>query len=240
MACQMKRRSFSRTTVDSGDLDHLFQFVFTITTWTLEKPPLEKLVAILRLSHFFDIESGTAYAVHYLSDHPVLTAPMRLFLALTYDVDPWVTIAFQDLMKKSILDITENDEQLLGRFVYRLLVRSHAEVAQHRSNLAFCAPVVIHVAHCASQYQRKRCVQFWEDAWFGRKETPGMVTALLDQGIPGAALYSVLDKFQVSGMFDDCRLLTLISLRDTDTKISSIKKEDVLIAEAIKKISCSM
>lgn len=78
---------------------------------------------------------------------------MRLYLAVTYDVDDWVVIAFKELMKKSILDITENDEQLLGRFAYRLLIRTHAQVQQHRTNLAFRAPAVTHASHCSGAYQ---------------------------------------------------------------------------------------
>lgn len=194
----------------------------------------------MRLSHFFDVPSGTAFTTHHLSGHKSLTASMRLYLAVTYDVDDWVAIAFKELMKKSILDITENDEQLLGRFAYRLLIRTHAQVQQHRTNLAFRAPAVTHASHCSDAYQHRRCAQLWEEAWFGKKGTPGMVAALLDQCLPGAALYAVLDKFQVPGMYEACRMLTLTSLQDTAEKTSPMKKEDVLISAAIQKIKALM
>ncbi|KAJ7771345.1 hypothetical protein DFH07DRAFT_768317 [Mycena maculata] len=136
---------------------------------------------------------------------------MRLYLALTYYIDEWVTIVFKDLTKKSILDITENDEQLLGRSTYCLLVRTHAEVDQHRTGLTFRTPLS------------------WEEAWFGKAGTPGMVAALLDQCIQGVALYKVLHQYQVPGMCDD-----------TAEKISSIKREDVIIDDAVKKLKKSM
>jgi hypothetical protein len=138
---------------------------------------------------------------------------MHLYLAIAYDVDHWVSIAFNELMKKSILKVTKNDEKLLGRAAYRLLVRTHAQVDEHWTNLAFKAPVVQHGPNCSGIYTQKECVRFWEDAWFGRKATPGMVTALLDTRLPGAAVYAVLDQFYVSGMSDGCRRRTLDSLK---------------------------
>jgi hypothetical protein len=61
-----------------------------------------------------------------------------------------------------------------------------------------------------------------------------MVAALLDTCLPGAALYTVWDKFHVSGMSDGCRRRTLESLADTPEKMSPIKKEDTIIGDAIK------
>jgi hypothetical protein len=165
---------------------------------------------------------------------------MRLYLAIAYDVDHWVSIAFNELMKKSILNITENDEKLIGRVAYRLLVRTHAEVNEHRTNLAFQVPTVHHGPNCSGTYTQKECVRLWEDAWFGRKGTPGMVAGLLDTRLPGAALYAVLDQFYVSGMSDGCRRRTLDSLADTPEKLSSIKKEDTIIGDAIRLLKKSM
>ncbi|KAJ7827926.1 hypothetical protein B0H13DRAFT_2373535 [Mycena leptocephala] len=226
--------------VDSSDFDHLLHFIFNLIPWSTDAHPLEELIAVLRLSHFFDVQSGTQYAVFHLSTHPAFTAPMRLYLAIAYDVDHWVSIAFNELMKKSILNITENDEKLIGRVAYRLLVRTHAEVNEHRTNLAFQAPTVHHGPNCSGTYTQKECVRLWEDAWFGRKGTPGMVAGLLDTRLPGAALYAVLDQFYVSGMSDGCRRRTLDSLADTPEKLSSIKKEDTIIGDAIRLLKKSM
>jgi hypothetical protein len=209
-------------------------------SWSDAERSLEELIAVLRLSHFFDVQCGTSYAVHHLSTHTALTASMRLYLAMTYDVDQWVAIAFYDLMKKSILTITENDERLLGRVGYRLLVRTHARVEEHRTNLAFCAPVVSHGPNCAGEYTQRECTRMWEEAWFGRNGTPGMVAALLDARLPGAALYATVDQFQVAGMSNGCRRQTLATLEDTAEKQSSLKQEDVIIGEAITALKASM
>ncbi|KAJ7891654.1 hypothetical protein B0H14DRAFT_2687868, partial [Mycena olivaceomarginata] len=73
--------------IDSEELDALFDFIFNFKTvscwaklWTTDLPSLTSLRAILELSHFFDIETGTDYAIHHLTAHPHLTAPMRLYL----------------------------------------------------------------------------------------------------------------------------------------------------------------
>jgi hypothetical protein len=89
---------------------------------------------------------------------------MRLYFAVTYDVDHWVSIAFNDLRNKSIFAITENDEKLIGRVAYRLLVRTHAEVEEHRTNLAFKAPWVHHAPSCSGTCTQQECVRLWEDA----------------------------------------------------------------------------
>ncbi|KAJ7741861.1 hypothetical protein B0H16DRAFT_1728383 [Mycena metata] len=226
--------------VVSSDMDHLLAFLFNLVPWSMEEPPLERLIAILRLGHFLDVETGTLYATHNLSSHTLLTAPMRLYLAMKFDVDEWVGIAFKALMRRSLLTISENDEQLLGRSAYRLLVKTHTAVQEHRTNLAFHAPPVIHDPTCTGIYSQRECTRLWEDAWFGRKATPGMVAALLDQCLPGEALYSTLDKFQVYGMCDGCRVLTLSSLEDTPEKGSAIKREDVIINHAISLLLKSM
>ncbi|KAJ7879332.1 hypothetical protein B0H13DRAFT_1892291 [Mycena leptocephala] len=201
--------------VDSSDFDHLLHFIFNLVP-------------------------GTQYAIFHLSTHPALTAPMRLYLAITYDLDHWVSIAFNELMNKSILKVTENDEKLIGRVAYRLLVRTHAEVDEHRTNLAFQAPSVHHGPNCSGTYTQQECKQLWEDTWFGRKGTPGMVAGLLDARLPGTALYAVLDQFYVSGMSDGCRRRTLDSLADTPEKLSAMKKEDTIIGDEIKLLKKSM
>ncbi|KAJ7606392.1 hypothetical protein DFH06DRAFT_1383020 [Mycena polygramma] len=227
--------------VESSDLDHLLRFIFNMTPWSLHNiHAIEELIAVLKLSHFFEVDSGTQYAIHHLSSHPTVTAPMRLYLAVTYDVDPWVAIAFKDLMKKSILDLSENDERLLGRAAYRLLFRTHASVELHRTNLAFRAPLVIHADHCAGLYTQKECVRHWEEAWFGRKGTAGMVAALLDMRLPAAALYAVLDQFYVPAMTDGCRRRTVAALEDTPTELSYIKKEDKIVDDAIQQLRALM
>ncbi|KAJ7883385.1 hypothetical protein B0H13DRAFT_1890396 [Mycena leptocephala] len=205
--------------VDASDFDHLLNFIFNLVPWSTDAHPLEELIAVLRLSHFFDVQSGTQYAIFHLSTHPALTAPMRLYLAIAYDVDNWVSIAFNELMKKSILKVTENDEKLLGHAAYWLLVRMHAQVDEHRTNLAFKAPVVQHGPNCSGIYTKKRCL-VWKEGNTRHGD------ALLDTRLPGAAVYAVLDQFYVSGMSDGCRRRTLESLADTPEKLSSMKRED--------------
>jgi hypothetical protein len=186
----------------------------------------------LKLSHFFDIETGTDYAIHHLAAHPHLTAPMRLYLACTYDVEPWVSKAFNELMAAPIDKITQDDEQLIGRVAYRLLVKTHAKVDRHRHELAFYPPIVQHGAGCKYNYS---CQQAWEEAWFGRAGS-GMVTALLDARIPGKVLYETMPQFQAFGMLEECRVLTIATMEDTPERPGGLNREHVMIENAIKEL----
>ncbi|KAJ7685827.1 hypothetical protein B0H17DRAFT_1204659 [Mycena rosella] len=199
--------------VDSDDLDHLFNFIFNYK-WSKDTPSLLNLVGILKLSHFMEVDTGTDYAVHHLSSHPHLTAPLRLHLAISYD-------------------ISDNDEQLIGRWTYKLLVRTHTKIDDHRHALAFVPPTTLHAPYCIDTAS---CTKAFEDAWFGRAGGSGMVSALLDAKVPGEALHSVMMQFQVYGMLEDCRVRTLSSIQDTPERKSGFKKEGVFVADALKEL----
>jgi hypothetical protein len=49
-----------------------------------------------------------------------------------------------------------------------------------------------------------------------------------------------LDQFYVSGMSDGCRRRTLDSLVDTPEKLSSMKREDTIIGDAIELLKKSI
>ncbi|KAF8126449.1 hypothetical protein K438DRAFT_2001374 [Mycena galopus ATCC 62051] len=218
--------------IDSEELDALFDFIFNFKPWTTDLPSLSSLCAILKLSHFFDIETGTDYAIHHLAAHPHLNAPMRLYLACTYDVEPWVSKAFNELMAAPIDEITRDDEQLIGRVAYRLLVKTHAKVDRHRHELAFYPPIVQHSAGCKYNIG---CQQAWEEAWFGRAGS-GMVTALLDAKIPGKVLYETMPQFQAFRMLEECRVLTIATMEDTPERPGGLNKEHAMIENAIKEL----
>ncbi|KAJ7718881.1 hypothetical protein DFH07DRAFT_784807 [Mycena maculata] len=220
--------------VEADDLDHLFEFIFNMKSYGADEiRPLLSLCAILKLSHFFDVETGMQHAIYYLSTHPHLSAPLRLYLACTYDVDEWISKAFKKLMKIPIETLSANDEALIGSWAYKLLVRTHAKVDQHRHALAFGPPLVKHEVDC---YAHLQCERAWADAWFGRAGGSGMVSALLHTKTPGSVLYSTMGKFQVPGMRDVCRVSTLSSLEDTQEKKSGLKKEEVYIEQAIMEL----
>ncbi|KAJ7503918.1 hypothetical protein B0H11DRAFT_2273688 [Mycena galericulata] len=217
--------------VDADDLDYLFQFIFNFQRWSTKIPSLSSLVAILKLSHFFDVDSGMEYAIHHL-DAPHLNAPLRLVLAITYDVDKWIATAFTSLMQIPMDKLSDNDEKLLGHQTYKLLVRTHAKIDTHRHDLASYPPTVLHAGYCVDQ---RSCAKAWDNAWFGKARS-GMVSALLDAKLRGAALCSAMREFQVYGMPEDCRVRTLASIANTPEKRSGFKKESVIVEEAIKEL----
>ncbi|KAJ7830120.1 hypothetical protein B0H13DRAFT_2433953 [Mycena leptocephala] len=177
-------------------------------------------------------DSGIEYAIHHLDVHPHLNAPLRLVLAITYDVDKWVAIAFTSLMQIPMDKLSDNDEKLLGHQTYKLLVRTHAKIDTHRHDLASYPPTVMHGGYCVDQ---RSCAKAWDNAWFENAGS-GMVSALLDAKLRGAALCSAMREFQVYGMPEDCRVRALASIADTPEKKSGFKKESVIVEEAIKEL----
>ncbi|KAJ6554126.1 hypothetical protein B0H10DRAFT_2241584 [Mycena sp. CBHHK59/15] len=168
------------------------------------------------------------YAIHHLDVHPHLNAPLRLVLAITYDADKWVATAFTSLMQIPMDKLSDNHEKLLGHQTYKLLVRTHAKIDTHRHDLASYPPTVVHGAYCVDQ---RSCAKAWDNAWFG-KAGSGMVSALLDAKLRGAALCSAMREFQIYGIPEDCHVRTLASIADTPEKKSDFKKESVIVEES--------
>ncbi|KAJ6590917.1 hypothetical protein B0H10DRAFT_2197557 [Mycena sp. CBHHK59/15] len=157
-----------------------------------------------------------------------LNAPLRLVLAITYDADKWVATAFTSLMQIPMDKLSDNHEKLLGHQTYKLLVRTHAKIDTHRHDLASYPPTVVHGAYCVDQ---RSCAKAWDNAWFG-KAGSGMVSALLDAKLRGAALCSAMREFQIYGIPEDCHVRTLASIADTLEKKSDFKKESVIVEES--------
>ncbi|KAJ7875420.1 hypothetical protein B0H13DRAFT_2550171 [Mycena leptocephala] len=87
-------------------------------------------------------QNAMEYAIHHLDANPHLNAPLRLVLAITYDVGKWVATAFTSLMQIPMDKLSDNDEKLLGHQTYKLLVRIHAKIDTHRHDLASYPPTV--------------------------------------------------------------------------------------------------
>ncbi|KAJ7259954.1 hypothetical protein B0H12DRAFT_1069855 [Mycena haematopus] len=203
------------------------EFVFNILPWTNAIPDLDRLCAVLRTCDFFAVESGTHYAIHHLENHPGLGPALRYRLASQYNIERWAKRAFYEMMAGSILEISEEDEGLLGWPAYRALVRTHAEVAQYRLTLALFPPDVVHANFC---YDNTSCGTRWAENWVGLS---GGLGALLRDAVSGAEMHDALSDMEVPGMTIECCLLTITSIQDTPSVKSRLRREDEYVEKAV-------
>ncbi|KAJ7485617.1 hypothetical protein FB451DRAFT_1392350 [Mycena latifolia] len=164
------------------------EFIFNILPWSLEAPALDRLCALLKTCDFFGVESGTRYAVHHLDYHPDLGPALRFQLAREYHIDHWAKQAFYELMSVSILEVSREDEKAIGSEAYRALVRTHAEVRQHRLELAFFPPEPVHALGC---YDKDYCGDSWMKNWVG---ISGGLGSLLKDEMSGLEMLDALSR----------------------------------------------
>ncbi|KAJ6450134.1 hypothetical protein C8R47DRAFT_1329919 [Mycena vitilis] len=209
------------------DCEVFLEFIFNLLPWKKDTPALDWLCSVLLTCDFFAVESGVQYAVHHLEEHPHLGAALRYRLARNYHIDRWARRAFYELMEGSMLELTQEDDELLGWDAYRALVMAHAEVTQHRLTLALFPPDVVHSAHC---YTNSYCDSSWVGNWMGMS---GGVGRLLRDGLSGSEMHDRLVEMEVMGMTEECRLLTITSIQDTAEKKSVLKKEEDIIDKTV-------
>jgi hypothetical protein len=207
--------------------------------WTPGPPTLERLIAILKLSTFYDIEDGRDYAIINLDTRGDLCPATRLHLARNYRVGQWIYPGFQQLVSVPILSLTREDIEAIQTQTFIVLVRTKARIDHHRQTCAVKAPPVVHGDGCMG---RNDCERAWQNAWWGEAGRSGVVIALIhpDSARSGREILNKLDDLQLSWHMDvTCQALTISKLRGTGNLISPLLKEEEYVrtaAEELKKI----
>ncbi|KAJ7456050.1 hypothetical protein B0H11DRAFT_2066707 [Mycena galericulata] len=162
-----------------------------------DAPSLETACAVLKLSHFFVVESGIAYSRYHLDHHPDLNPVLRLKLGFDYHFVDWITTGFDELMTCPIKDISAEDEELMGWPAYRALARAQAEVLDLRLSLAVARiPDVNHWNGC---HTHTYCQSEWA---------------------------KICQPTICGGMNMECHRRTCDGLKDTPDKVSILRGEE--------------
>ncbi|PCH43880.1 hypothetical protein WOLCODRAFT_54511, partial [Wolfiporia cocos MD-104 SS10] len=89
-------RAISWEHITAKEFEYLCKFLYS--EWSRPPYELEHLIAVLRLSHMWDIKSGFDWAVYYLKERESEIRPaLRLRLACKYDITDWVRPAVSAL-----------------------------------------------------------------------------------------------------------------------------------------------
>ncbi|KAJ7352038.1 hypothetical protein DFH08DRAFT_1077839 [Mycena albidolilacea] len=217
-------------TLSAEECEIFLEFVFNTLPWSQNPPPLERLCALLKTCDFFAVESGIRYAVHYLENHVDLGSARRYRLARDYNIRHWAKMAFEELMVQSVLTLEEEDEQDLGWNAYRVLVRTQAEVMQHKLCLAFFPVQPVHAPDC---YSNEYCGRSWEENWVAAS---GPLGSLLRDQLSGKELHDKLHDLSIPGMEPECRRRTVRIMQETPTEKSLLKAEEKYIEDAVQEL----
>ncbi|KAJ7691393.1 hypothetical protein B0H14DRAFT_2652055 [Mycena olivaceomarginata] len=175
--------------------------------------------------------SGIRYAVHYLENHVDLDSAQWYRLARDYNIRHWTKMAFEELMVQSVLTLEEEDEQDLGWNVYRVLVRTQAEVMQHKLCLAFFFLYNLFMPQTA--YSNEYCGRSWEENWVAAS---GPLGSLLRDQLSGKELHDKLHDLSIPGMEPECRRRMARIMQETPTEKSLLKTEEKYIEDAVQEL----
>ncbi|KAJ7477902.1 hypothetical protein B0H11DRAFT_2281133 [Mycena galericulata] len=207
----------------AAEIEKFLDFMF-LQGWSTDAPSLETACAVLKLSHFFVVESGIAYSRYHLDHHPDLNPVLRLKLGFDYHFVDWITTGFDELMTCPIKDISAEDEELMGWPAYRALAQAQAEVLDLRLSLAVARiPDVNHWNGC---HTHTYCQSEWAKMW---TSLGGVLGALIKEELSGSEVLEKLPTYYSGGMNMECHRRTCDGLKDTPDKVSILRGGEEII-----------
>ena len=180
----------------------------------------EFLIAVLKLSTFFEINHGYQYAIAELTHLSPLETSLRLQLDRMYRVDHWVEPAFRDMMTQPLSSISRTKAHCMGLDYYYTLSHMKAVVEENYCTIAYTEPSLTQPDKCTTLLQ---CTMVWRDEWWN-----GIARQLLHPEAPccGDELLDLLDKMDIPGLCNLCKDATLHCMKDSDVlKIDTVLQD---------------
>ncbi|KAJ7175539.1 hypothetical protein C8R46DRAFT_891061 [Mycena filopes] len=213
-------------TVNQFDFDNLLCYIYVGST---NHPQTDDFhVSILKLSTFFEIEDGIAFAIRYFTlkgaeFHPAL----QFELGRLYRIDEWIAPAFRRLMELPITSLTIEHMQQIGTVGYFYLVQTKAEVEAHRKMFAFNTPKAINDPQCRTVV---KCQISWAVEWGQSVQRlihhPDAPLSLID-------LMKLLKETEIDNLCEGCRKRTVTWVWGTGL----VTKEDNFIEVAAEALT---
>ncbi|EPQ57570.1 hypothetical protein GLOTRDRAFT_127923 [Gloeophyllum trabeum ATCC 11539] len=196
--------------INEKEVDHIFRYLFK--GWSNENASEEELIAILKLSHMWEITDAHNYAIQMLNKSTVSNPALRFHLGCTYQVYDWIEPAFRELMSMPVHAITRPMAHLIGPNAFYAIANTHAQIAEHRLVLAFYPSPYIEDVSC---FTSEQCRQAWTTQWW-----QGLAKHLLhpDAGRNGRQILDMLETVRIPGMCQGCQ----------DLNVSWVKQREAL------------
>lgn len=112
----------------------------------------DSLLAIMKLSRLWDIPKGMKYVLAVIKYCPTYRPVLELYFGFHYGQHDWIGSAIRDLIKPPysvVGNLTDQDVELLGPTVLRILYATVHDLREHRAELAYGWPDIKHSKfHC--------------------------------------------------------------------------------------------
>jgi hypothetical protein len=172
----------------------------------------ERLVSILKLAFFYDMEHAKDFAIRELEKRTTGSQEnviQLLVLARCYRVEAWIKHAFEKLIYRRISSFSMEETEAIGTRTMLCLAKTLDAVEEFKKYLARFPPPIIHNTICI---QRDLCNDAYTTQWWMR-----VGRALLDPSVPISALSvpSFVREVTFTGMTDGCLRKTMDAASDT-------------------------
>ncbi|KIK73111.1 hypothetical protein PAXRUDRAFT_612504 [Paxillus rubicundulus Ve08.2h10] len=206
------------------------QYLFGGTAFMEKIPAIRCLISLLKMSDFFEIVDGRAYAISNMEHHPDLDLASRLLLCHQYSIIAWLGIAFRGL---AALPLHRHTESELGtiptKFIHSLIAVRH-QVTMHRLTLAAVPPPVIGGFSCVTP---ATCAHAWESAW---RHGPSEMFHHPDVDYTGHAVLEALEAASILSICWECLELSIANVKDSGSLIA----EEQFVEDAICELTAWM
>jgi len=184
---------------------------------------VDVIMSVLRLSVFLDIKDGEPWALMESPRLATFTSALKLEVAQRYRVDHWVEPAFWQLMRTPLHEFEMTNVLSIGLPYYRIIVKTKAQIDDHRWNITFRAPDVINDIFCKT---KMACSISWSMEWWR-----GITKQLLhpDATLTGWEMLVALDDVHLPHMCLECQQQSIDWVKSTGAFI----REETMVDEAV-------
>lgn len=133
--------------------------------WTPPPHPEKAYINLLKLCQLWQIDEGTAFAIHHLEKEP-MAAARRLQLARLFSIFDWVRPALKELILWDIF-LSLSDEQLeqVSLKVYSVITKARAAVEHERRLVAAVPPPMRFEVVWECRVHDTLCSNVWKGFW---------------------------------------------------------------------------
>ncbi|KAJ7736410.1 hypothetical protein B0H14DRAFT_2993853 [Mycena olivaceomarginata] len=214
----------------AAEIEKFLDFIF-LQGWSRTVPDLNSACAILKISHFFAVNTDIDFARYHLDHHPTLGPVFRLKMGVGCRIKEWISMGFDELMAVPINNISAEDESIMGWATYRALARQSSGCRAGLPSVRLTLLLQIHTPnHCNWCTSHSYCAGEWERMWMS---TSGVFGALVKEELAGAEILEMLDLYTVGGMNTECHRRTCEGLKGPS---SILRGEEALIDQAIAEL----
>lgn len=178
------------------------------------------------MSVFLEISDGEEFALAQLPKLPEFTPAIQLYLARLYRIDEWVEPAFRQLITIPVTQLRIIDTQWIGLSFYHILMKTKANIDDHRRSIAFFVPDTVNDPLCGS---RNTCSKSWTNEWWHR-----LAKQLLhpDAALTESEILAGFETVMIPGMCDGCQRSSIEWVKAKKV----FEKEGSFVNEAVKEI----